>query len=116
MGKLRRKKARDEKVDEKGAKEKDEPKEMEVKKGKKDGSSRDEKSDETMEQAQKRKLIERRKEFKEFECKLSELRISIPGNVSYTEHQLIHSLSCNGWDVLRARNSLTAMFGEARSI
>ena len=109
-------KAKDEKADEKSAKEKVEPKETEVKKEKEDGSSSDEKSKETMEQAQKRKLIDKRKEFKEFECKLSELRSSIPGNVSYTEHQLIHSLSCNGWDIPRARNSLTAMFGKARSI
>lgn len=109
-------KARDEKADEKGAKEKFEPKETEVKKEKEDGSSSDEKSKETMEQVQKRKLIEKRKEFKEFECKLSELRSSIPGNIPYTEHQLIHSLSCNGWDISRARNSLTAMFGKARSV
>lgn len=93
-----------------------------------DGSSKDEsstgesskdekdKKDKITEKENERKNLinEKRKNFKDFEAKLGELKKSVNGN--YTEHQLIHSLSCNSWDVVRARNSLTAMFGKSKSI
>ena len=50
-----------------------------------------------------------RKKFPEFETKLDQLKKDVAGDTNLketTEHKLISALSCNGWDVTKAKSSL----------